>query len=219
MTNPDNHLYILDTAQLDNDEIFSYWYNKMPAYRRKKIDSFRFVKDKKLSLGAGILLYKGIKRAGLTEPEIVFNKNEKPFLFGEPDIHFNLSHSGQIAVCAFSDTQVGVDAEITQHFENEIVKHIYSQDEINYVNSHPSDNDTLYTLLWTIKESVMKYFGTGLSLSPNSIKVDLNEPITAECEEYPTNNLFFSDYTIKGYSIVVCSNHKHFTNEPERVKI
>lgn len=36
MTNPDNHLYILDTAQLDNDEIFSYWYNKMPAYRRKK---------------------------------------------------------------------------------------------------------------------------------------------------------------------------------------
>lgn len=219
MTNSDKHLYILDTTQLDNIKVFNYWYSRMPEYRRKKIDSFRFLKDKKLSLGAGILLHQGFNRAGITSPKIVYNDNKKPFLDGEPNIHFNLSHSGQIAVCAFSDSQVGVDAEITQHFENDLLKHIYSKDEIDFVNSHSSDNDNLYTLLWTVKESVMKYLGTGLSLSPDKIKVDLNNPIKVVCDEYSVDNLFFSDYSIKGYSIIVCSDYKHFTNELEWVQI
>ena len=219
MINSGNHLYILDTTQLNNNELFSLWYDKMPEYRKKKIDAFRFMKDKKLSLGAGVLLYKCFEQVGISEPEIVYNKYDKPALAGNASVHFNLSHSGQIAVCAVSDQPVGADVEVKQHFEEHLVEQIYSQDEIQYVTSHFSDPDDGYTLIWTVKESIMKYLGTGLSLVPENIKVDLERPIKAVCSEHHIDDLHFSNYRLDGYSVTVCSEYENFTDSPEWVQL
>ena len=60
----ENHLYAIRTDILSDTELFRQWYEVMPQDRRKKIDSFRFDKDKRLSLGAGILLFNGLRRYG-----------------------------------------------------------------------------------------------------------------------------------------------------------
>lgn len=43
--------------------------------------------------------------------EVAIAQGGKPYLAKEPDIHFNLSHSGEWAVCAISSSPVGVDIQ------------------------------------------------------------------------------------------------------------
>ena len=78
---------ILDTSFLYDDDVFSSYYKKMPEYRRKKIDFFKFKKDKCLSLGAGILMNdliqhaekKTTAQADSSSFEIAFTEQGKPF--------------------------------------------------------------------------------------------------------------------------------------------
>lgn len=218
MTNSNNHVYILDTSQLNNNNIFEFWYKKMPDKRKNKIDSFRFKKDKNLSLGAGIVLLNGFERAGIFDPELVYNKNEKPSLAENKGVFFNISHSGERVVCAFSNSEIGIDIETIQHFEKSLREHIYLKNEIEHINAL-HDPDLGYTNLWTIKESLMKYLGTGLSLPPDKIYIDFNSPITASCEGYETSKLSFTQYNISGYCITVCSEHPNFADELEWIML
>ena len=44
-------------------------YRLLPQSRKDKVDRFRFMKDKKLSCGAYLLLEKLLSEAGITKPE------------------------------------------------------------------------------------------------------------------------------------------------------
>ncbi len=101
-------LYILDTSVLEDEATFDMYYVMMPEYRRKKIDKKIFEKDKRLSLGAGILLHRALedflirsqKHSLHDEFHIELGPDGKPFI---PEIQdsfrFNLSHSGTKAIC------------------------------------------------------------------------------------------------------------------------
>lgn len=210
-----NHIYILDTTFLDDEERFCLYYRQMSENRRKKIDAFRFMKDKKLSLGAGILLRESLMYAGVTDIRLEYNKNEKPFLIGEDNIFFNLSHSGKMAVCAVSDRTVGVDIEEEQHFEDSFLHYTCFEEEVKYIHTNAESIDRSFTELWTIKESIMKFFGTGISLEPNKISIDMNSSIKASCESLDTSGLHFTQYKLSGYALTVCSEYENFADELE----
>lgn len=210
-----NHLYIINVNILDSEELFRSSYEKMSEHRRKKIDAFRFMKDKKLSLGAGMLLREALIREGVSGGDFEYNKNEKPFLTGRDDLYFNLSHSGTMAVCAVSDRPVGVDIEKRQHFEESFIRHVYLPEEADYITSNFNDPDKVFSELWTIKESIMKFFGTGLSLEPDKITVDLTRPISAVCQGFDASELKFTQYPAEGYALTVCSEYENFTEAPE----
>lgn len=158
-----NHIYILDTNLLASIGTFDMWYRKMSVERRKKIDAFYFFKDKCLSLGAGILLSNGLFREEITDTELSYGENGKPFLCGRDDIYFNISHSEKMVICAFSDRPVGADIEAYRHFDDDLANFVYHESEIRQICSSGIDADIGFTQLWTIKESIMKYFGTGLN--------------------------------------------------------
>ncbi|NLT08486.1 MAG: 4'-phosphopantetheinyl transferase superfamily protein [Ruminococcus sp.] len=212
-----NRLYIMDVSILDDDELFRISYEKMPERRKNKIDRFRFAKDKKLSLGAGILLRKALMCEGISEEVFTFNKNEKPFIPGRNDIFFNLSHSGTMAVCAVSDRCVGVDIEIEQHFEDSFIRSIFLPHEAEYIISQDEQSNKTATVMWTVKESIMKFFGTGLSLEPNKISLDMNGHISAACQGFDASPLHFTQYTVPGYALTVCSEYEHFTDDLIRI--
>lgn len=213
----ENHVYIMNTDVLHNKELFQYYYKIMPEDRKKKIDEFRFEKDKQLSLGAGILLITSLKKNGVNNVELQYNQYDKPFLAGKEDIYFNISHSGKMVVCAISDRPIGVDIEEKQHFENDVIKNIYNENEIIYISKYYADKDCGYTELWTIKESIMKYYGSGLSLDPIGIYVNMCRPLKALCKNYHTEGLHFTEYNINGYALTVCSEYNQFTNDYEIV--
>lgn len=85
----------------------------------------------------------------------------KPALKGEP-FHFNLSHSGGLAVCAVEDCRVGVDVEKKRAFSPKLKERICTPGELSLVEAEEDENEAL-TRLWTMKESYMKYTGLGLA--------------------------------------------------------
>lgn len=196
-----NKLYTFDTTELDNPGIYDYWYGKMNAARRKKVDAYRFDKDKKLSLAAGILLHRALEEIGITAYETCESDRGKPFIKGHEDVFFNLSHSGRMAALGISDREIGIDIEKRRRFEDTLIRYVFTASEIDLAkrlaeglemsdegfrvsdrdnsssSEHAAENpeDIVYTRFWTVKESIMKHSGKGIGLEPKKIILALKE--------------------------------------------
>ena len=106
----DVRVYIASTDYLSDPAVYS------KVYSLRKVDSFRFEKDKRASLAAGHLLSKALSDIGVDESGLILEvtPNGHPFFRNRQDIHFSLSHSGNRAMCVISDSPVGCDVEIIE---------------------------------------------------------------------------------------------------------
>lgn len=217
----ENRLYLMDTRALEDPERFSARYREMPPWRREKIDAFRFEKDKRLSLAAGILLRTALERAGAGEGELSFGQNGKPHLPGG-GVEFNLSHSGRLAVCAVSGRPVGADVEAFRHFDEKLLRRICHERELANLRerAEPEEGDRVFTELWTLKESFMKYLGAGLLLPPREIFIERGDTLRAVCERFPDDarEVYFTQYAVEGHALSVCSPYREFAAETEWIE-
>ena len=59
------------------------------------------------------LLLRSIEKLyGISSPRIEKGEHGKPFFPEHPEIFFNISHCRGLVVCGFSDSEIGVDAEL-----------------------------------------------------------------------------------------------------------
>jgi 4'-phosphopantetheinyl transferase len=95
--------------------------------------------------------------------EFEYGINEKPYINNEAGLHFNLSHSGDWALLAIANSEIGVDTELIKYdFDyKDIMDGYFGEDEINYINEDRSAER--FFLLWTRKEAQIKATGKGLS--------------------------------------------------------
>lgn len=153
--------------------------------------------------------------------KISLNKFGKPTLLSEnfESVKFNLSHSGDLIVYAFSlFDEVGIDIEImNEHFDHlKIAENYFSSDEFIFLNS---SNDRFeitdrFFRIWTRKEALLKAVGTGFL--PDLRKIDvLQDEIKLnfspdELPEYQTGNFNVFDLSIHNYykSAIACSGEK-----------
>lgn len=96
-----------------------------------------------------------------TLPEISHLSDGKPVFSQHPDCHFNLSHSGEMVLCALSDHPVGADIEIVCPRKPEFPAYVFKGAEYARYLELGGDWNAFYTL-WTEKESIIKYTGEGL---------------------------------------------------------
>lgn len=194
---------------IDDPAIFAEWYEKMPAWRRRRIDSMKHESGKALSLGVGVLLHKALTEMGVEEPdEVCMNEFEKPFYKEYPEIHFSLSHSGVMAMCVISDRPVGCDVEKIRERDLDIAKRFFTSEEYDLIKSQKTDElqTKMFFRIWTLKESFVKCIGTGLSTPLNEFsiipdwhgKITLNQTISNS--EYNFVELNLDD----GYKYSVC---------------
>ncbi len=239
----ENRLMLLDTSVLKDEEVFLKFYEKMPRERKNKIDALKPEGSKRLCLGAGILLDRAVREylsadgskqlPALVDYEIVTGPQGKPYIKGLSDFSFNLSHSGDMAVIAVSDREVGVDIQKLKHFKDSLVDHVFNIEDSELVKElmaeltdtgleagaaqhGDSSFDQIYTRMWAMKESVMKYTGKGLSLEPKKI---LLRPMYRK-DVSP----FIHEYTCLQdpsafYGISVCSEYKDFGCTPEWISL
>ncbi len=201
---------------LNDPAQFEFWYNKMPGYRKEKIDAIKAPGSRLLSLGAGIVMHKGAEIFGINDDEVDVYENGKPYLKGTDNVMFNLSHSGSLAVGAFSDKLVGIDVETIKNFSQRLTNYVYNQDEITYIKYRSENEDEenrMYTKLWTMKESVMKYYGRGLAMDPRKLFIDQEGDCQVYYDGEKTDQVFFTGYEQNGYCITVCSPKKNFLDE------
>ncbi len=102
---------------------------------------------------------------------ILRGKNQKPRLQNFPDFHFNISHSGEFAVCAFDRFPVGVDVEKVRPIDSQkLAARLFSPRERAALGKEP-DPLAAFFRLWTAKESVIKQRGSTLARDLKGLEV------------------------------------------------
>ena len=93
--------------------------------------------------------------------KIIYSKKGKPSLEGYENIHFNISHSWGLVVCAIDDFAMGVDIEHLSKRRDKKNLEYCSPAEIKYINNSQSNSNAFWEI-WTRKESYLKAVGIGL---------------------------------------------------------
>jgi 4'-phosphopantetheinyl transferase len=102
------------------------------------------------------------------KPELVTEAQNRP-------LHFNLSHSRNIALLALSiDTELGIDIEDLRPIEPEVAENHFSQNELAALSSLEGEGWLQgFYHCWTRKEAILKAEGVGLNLPLYSFDVSL----------------------------------------------
>ena len=208
-------LYWMDTGELENEVYFSEYYKVMSHERKRKVDSCLFKKDKRLSLGAGILMDRGLSACGLHEREGVVScrGNGKPYLPRYPHIHFDLSHSGSRVLAVFAEVETGCDIEQVQPADLALAQRFFTPKEYDFIAGQQGREaqDTAFFRIWTLKESFLKAVGTGLGLSLDAFEITISpeENITVckkteEAHRLCPGRFAFREYRMGEYCTAVC---------------
>ncbi len=167
--------YKYDIRDLTNAE-YNKWYSLMSADKQHRVDRFRFNDDKKRTVAGEMLARKAIAEWCSVAPESIsfgIKEHGKPYA-KDLAVEFNISHSGDMVVCAVDDKPVGIDIEQIHPIDLTVAKRICTDEELLYLFGHaPTERDFTFTTdieiltrffeIWTAKEACGKCIGTGLN--------------------------------------------------------
>lgn len=200
-------------------DLYSEMLERLPVERRAHAEEYAFIKDKYLSAAAGCLLGLALKERGIdySAAKICLGPHGKPYIEGQ-NVKFSLSHSGQIAVCAFGDEEIGVDVQKVIPLRAGVAEKICSEGEIARLKvlSKEAAADELIRL-WTAKESAVKYLGLGLSFPLKGVEVSFTPKISAFAEGQ--GKLFLKEYPLEGYKLIVCCGRDCLPDDLNKISL
>ena len=147
-----------------------------------RADRFHFVRDRNhFTAARGLLRTLLSAYLGSNADKLRFSYAEKgkPFLeeCHPPAINFNLAHSHDMAIYAFShNRELGVDLEYMREdvTGNEIAERFFSRREIETLRAVPAElKKEAFFNCWTRKEAYIKARGEGLSIPLDEFDVSL----------------------------------------------
>ncbi|MFK8184632.1 MAG: 4'-phosphopantetheinyl transferase superfamily protein [Phormidesmis sp.] len=167
-----------------------YW-THLSSDEKTRADRFRFAKDRRRFVVA-----RGVLR-GLLGKQFERSPREIQFCYGaygkpaltrsenglaasgvDCDFHFNLSHSGELALCVLGgDRTVGVDIEYLKGIKrlDGMMERCLTPHELSEIQQQPaSEQLQAFLQRWTCKEAYLKAIGLGLTQSMQSVEVQLN---------------------------------------------
>lgn len=202
----DTVFYTADVSVLEDERLFDAAYRAVSPARQEKIERLRVPADKRLSLGAALLLHDALREAGVPEERLRFTTcgEGKPCL-ATGEISFNLSHSGTIAACAVSLFAIGCDVEQVGNGGLSLAKRFFHPAEYAWLTASPdAERQTRFYRLWTLKESFVKATAEGMHLPLDSFCVapegNVVPPIIRDGHLYR----FAEVGDIEGYCAAVC---------------
>jgi 4'-phosphopantetheinyl transferase len=202
---------------LVSDDDFANNEQELRKYAQKstleKIDTYKSIKNKQRKLMGEMLAFKALKESfNLSDEEIIFTYGEKgkPMLKDSTDKFFNISHSGKWVICAVSDKEVGIDIEIIKKAKLNVASRFFTPLEIKALNSLEGDQqNALFFTFWTVKESYLKYLGTGLTKPLSSFDVIIKNDIITVNESKLSQSLHFSLLHLDTeYKLILCSSYQ-----------
>ncbi len=179
-----------------------------PEIYQNKIEKFRKWQDAQLSVLGIYLLRYGLKKIDklFDEKKLRFNLNSKPY-FESRNLEFNISHSGNMVVCAISDScEIGIDVEILKDIKLDDFKSQLTENEWNKI-FYADDVTSSFFDYWTQKEAVLKAHGSGI--------IDLLQSFEVIDKRATLNHRFFFIQEIsieENYKCHIAFNEKMETN-------
>lgn len=180
------------------------WYSVMSREKQQRVDCFRFADDRKRTVAGDMLARLSIATwCGIPAESIRFDMNKygKPFAKGLP-IEFNISHSGNIVVCAVDNMPVGIDVEQIRPVNVEVIHRICCSDELKYIFGqttydtdcaidHNPETLARFFEIWTAKEAYCKCLGTGIT----DLKLINTQALTTQIDRF----------NFRGYAVSCCA--------------
>lgn len=189
--------------------------NMLHLARREKVAKLKNKKAAYVSMTAGLLLQGVVEREfGLKPDDILIGKGEngKPYLKEYPEYKYNISHSGDMVMMAYSKQELGVDIEEIRVKDTKVAKRCFVPHEYLYVlNGNDDSDETVYDEpvfdgcgedkmnaersrrffeIWTLKEAYLKLSGKGISVPLSSFEVDVvNKCVKNEALKYYTGEI------------------------------
>jgi len=154
------------SAELDGDA--AVFRALLSDDERERAQRFRFDRDRSRFVVCRGWLRVQLSRYMQMEPEAIsfrYGPKAKPYVEGGP--HFNVSHSGGVALLAFcSGAEVGVDVEAVReltHAEAIARRWFPAADFERWTAAAPQDRQRIFFECWTRMEAIGKANGGGLA--------------------------------------------------------
>ncbi len=171
--NGEVHVYACDIATLDIRDL-------LPLLTKEELTrakSFRQQADADRFSTGRVITKKLLGYYGVMDPSAIIIKpgdNGKPIAYSDsPTVlpFFNISHSGNKVLIAFSNDPVGIDVEQVKNVELKILSEtVFSSEEFHLFKTADYSINMFYQL-WTRKEALLKNVGVGLLDDLRSIDI------------------------------------------------
>lgn len=193
----------------------------------ERLEAAMNIKNEKVrmrSLVAGLLLHAALcdylqLPAEETPPfQTACGQWGKPFLTDYPDVHFNLSHSGEYVCCAVAGYEVGTDIQRHQEKVQGIAERFFTKADNRLLEcSSNEERQEIFFRIWSIRESYIKLTGRGIGQGLDSFDIDWENRQIYD-QGLPT--ACFEEYAgIEGYSLCVCTGQEKIEARWESVDI
>lgn len=145
---------------------------------KERAEKFKLEIHRNRFIAARAVLRKLLSEYVNTEPSQIYfsySAKGKPYLTGK-EIEFNVAHSGDVAVYAFSRFEVGIDIEQIRQMDDamRIARRHFSGKEIEELESLSADEiSEAFFNCWTGKEAFVKALGEGISYPLSDFAVTL----------------------------------------------
>ena len=152
---------LIEEVKADENALQTY-FDKLGRGRIEHILKNCKAEDRARALGASLLLLFALNNDGYEMeklPEFSFMENGKPYFAEQPELFFNLSHSGNYVLCVLGDCEMGVDIERVRSIKGNTKNRVFTEKE----KVMTLGNEAGYIRLWTMKEACAKLRGSGLA--------------------------------------------------------
>jgi len=188
--------FIFDTMQIKHIEKITQ--TTCPKYRQE-MDCTRHLVGQLLA-EYGVFRYYLQHLSNPFIPMINQQKGQKPAFENGVGIEFNISHSHEIVVCAFSYSNIGADVEYVEHDILPIAERFFKPEEKALISHSMKPNETAYKI-WVRKESYLKTIGKGIGYINEIPSVVNGSSFVTDIDGY-----CFHEIEIKhGYQMIVCA--------------
>ncbi len=166
-------------GEWDENRLFDVAFSFLPKRRQDRIRAMQSRDDAVRTLTGDLMIRElaGI-RLGIDPRDVGIEEDPlgKPWITGQEMLHFNISHSGRWVLCAIGDEPVGVDVEFFDPTAMEAARLVFNDRECRWIfQGNGTKAVDRFFVLWTLKESYMKFTGLGLGLAPLSFEIDVKQ--------------------------------------------
>ncbi len=145
--------------------LYQDYLSKLPFELQEKNQRFVRWQDRHANLFGKLLLLEALNKNGddtFSLSDLKYNSYKRPYF--EEGFDFNISHAGEYVICAFSkDVNLGVDIEKISDINFDHFNKIMTPNQWNDIHASTNPTTTFFDY-WTMKESVIKADGRGLSI-------------------------------------------------------
>jgi 4'-phosphopantetheinyl transferase len=156
-------------ASLDvSDERYDTLSRSLPSEERNRASALSPNSARRFIVARGILrnLLAGYTGTSAQKLRFRYGSSGKPSLDDRDDIHFNISHSADLGLFAFSpDRPVGVDVENERPVRRllDVAQRFMSDEELrSLVDTAPDDRNAAFLRSWVVREARLKAEGRGV---------------------------------------------------------